>query len=215
MSEQLKVYFKKIAEAKDLGKVSKETSYIYTSLRKKLYLQIRFKFRKFLPPKTPEDLEDGYQEGWFKVLNNRKEILKDNNYINNPLSWIKVVIIRTIYNFFEKKHDEYFIYLPIIMDDTDEDGEREISLEYLKESIKDNYIIELIKYKELESFIDAYAKALDVKHAKILKLRLFQDMKFQDICDELDMPIATVHKYFDKTLTALRKTLIINGFVTS
>jgi len=104
--------------------------------------------------------------------------------------------------------------MPITADDGDDDNTN-ISLEYLREAIKDNYIIELIKYKELEAFIDAYAKSLDDKHAKILKLRLFKELKYEEICEELDMPIATVYKYYDRTITALRKTLLINGFVSA
>lgn len=199
----------KISQARELTSVSKEITDLYKMLEKPLFKHFRKIFKSFIPPKTIEDLEDGYHDGWVRILTKRE--LFDPNKSKKAIDWIKTIIENAIRNFFDKGKNKQIK----LLDETNDGGfstnTKEIVLQY-QESTR----ITLFK-NEIEFLVnffldkDSYVSS-NSQIRKVFELRFFENKKSIEIAEELGIANSTVTKYYNITLTRLREFLRINGY---
>jgi len=65
---------------------------------------------------------------------------------------------------------------------------------------------------ELHQTIKSFVEELDCDIGNVVRLRLLEEKKFQDIASELNVPVATVHYRFLRGLRQLREKLEEDGF---
>ena len=64
-----------IQKADNLDKVKNEVTCLYNSMSQGLYNQLYLTFKSNIPPRTKEDLEDSFHDGWYTFLSKRKNFI--------------------------------------------------------------------------------------------------------------------------------------------
>jgi RNA polymerase sigma-70 factor (ECF subfamily) len=191
----------KIQSASEIQLVEKDFNQLYDSLSKKLWGKLS---KKFIPPFDVEDLKDVFQEGWRKVIENRK-YYKDGYNVYN---WIYTIIKNTALDF--SKKDSFFIK----------------EVEFFKNSnVKDNYneetehnkfdiipddtdLIEDLHSKDIIRIInEEIEKIEDELDREIFIKRVVEGIKYNEIAKMMDMPVATVHYRINNLINEMKPRL--------
>lgn len=198
-----------ISQSDNLAAVEKELAELFKLLQKTLFKHFRKIFWSFIPPKTIEDLEDGYYNGWERLIN--KRMLYHSEKSNKAYDWIKFVIENSIRNYFKYGNKNQIK----LLDETEDGGftsnTRAVVLhsqETTKITLFKNEIEFLINiFLEKDSYV-----VNNPSVRKVFEMRFFDNKKSTDIAQELNIANSTVTKYYNNTITRLREFMKINGF---
>lgn len=198
-----------ISQSDNLAAVEKELAELFKLLQKTLFKHFRKIFRTFIPPKTIEDLEDGYYNGWERFI--KKRMLYNSEKSNKAYDWIKFIIENSIRNFFKYGNKNHIK----LLDETEDGGftsnTRAIVLhsqETTKITLFKNEIEFLINiFLEKDSYVVNNSNV-----RKVFEMSFFDNKKSTDIAQELNIANSTVSKYYNITLTRLREFMRINEY---
>lgn len=198
-----------ISQSDDLSQVNKELTELFKILNKPLFKHFRKIFNSYIPPKTIEDLEDGYLNGWERLISKRH--LYDPNKSKKAIDWIKMVIENSIRNLFVYGKNKQIK----LLDETDDGGFTTnitavilLSQETTKITLFKNEIEFLLKiFLEKDSYVNNNEII-----KKVFELRFYENKQSSDIAKELNIANSTVTKYYQNTLIRLREFFRINGY---
>lgn len=188
-----------ISRAKDINDVQSEFSALYDNISSKLWGKLLKKFNNII---DLEDIEDAYQEGWRKVLENRKSYIEGSNVYN----WIYTIIKNTASDISRKDKKtlnevEFFSKSNVNVDK--DDFEEENMLHIIPS--EDKNIDEEISAREVVQVIHETIEMIeDETDRAIIKMRVIEGLKFGEIAKNLDMPIATVHYKVNQTMNKIK-----------
>lgn len=199
-----------IAKAERLSDVNKELTELYKLLEKYLFVHFRRIFKSFIPPHTIEDLQDGYSEGWEKLLIKRRLYNPEKSI--KAIDWIKIVIENSIRNVFNYGKNHHSIKL---LDET-EDGGYTTNTQAIVLQSEERTKITLFK-NEIDYYIhlflekDSYVSKNSLIR-QVFELRFYEDKPSTEIAKELGIANSTVTKYYTKTLERLQEFFRLNGY---
>jgi RNA polymerase sigma factor (sigma-70 family) len=192
----------KIKNAEGLTEVQREFNSLYDSLCNKLWGKL---FKKFVPPFDIDGLKDVFQEGWRKVLEKRDNYAENNNVYN----WIYTILNNTAIDVLRKekisdnnieKNPGSFVY-------SNKSGEED-SDKMERIPMEDKNIDEEISSEETVAIIMEAIEAIeDDTDRMLIKLRIVEGMKYNEIAQETGMKLSTVHYRVDKEMDRLRPKL--------
>ena len=168
---------------------------IFPSLWRKLY-------HTFSSTIGEEALKDAFQDGWKKVLLNRKNYSID----YKPFNWIYTIMRNTILDLNKKNITESKIFIEKNLLSIVEDNEEVNYIENIKlDSIP---IDEQLHLKNVyETIVGVINSIENEKDREILKLRLIEDKGLDEISKEINLPLSTVNYRINKMLEILRPKL--------
>ena len=177
----------------DIKLINRVFNKLYDSLSKPLWHSLS---KKYIPPLSQEEMQDVFQEAWVKVVESRKnydETKKAYNWIYTIFKNLTIDKIRYV----DRKKT-------VSLDETyDNDDNPKFQL-ISERSEADNDIINA----ETLIHINNAIAALDDEIERIIIIkRIIENLKFDEISKELNIPIATVHYKLNKALTKLRNKL--------
>ncbi len=180
----------KISQADDFKDAEIYFNRLYDSLLHPLWANFS---AKYVPPLTHEDLRDVFQEAWVKLLDKRKSY--DGN--SNVYNWIYVIKKNMIIDKIRKMNR----YEETSIDERNEkEDEPEFEIPEHELSSEDKYVedetTQLIR-NTLENINDESIK-------EMLKRRIVMDQKLEQISEDMDVPVSTVHKKIKKGLQIIK-----------
>lgn len=92
--------FIKIRDADELSSVVEELSIFYYSVSGTLWGELYKAFKKFIPPRLIEDLENAFQDGWLKILEKRKSFNPQRS--KKVFNWMFQIMKNNTYNIFKR-----------------------------------------------------------------------------------------------------------------
>ncbi len=192
----------KIKNADSVQSVENDFNQLYSSLVNKLWGKLLNKFHSQL---DFDELQDAFQEGWRKVLENRKGFIEGNNVYN----WIYTIIKNTAFDMTRKDKkilNEFEISNKLFVYRKNEDNEDENMIDMIGSEEKS--VVEEIEEREIIKIInDAIESIEDETDKKLLKMRIIENKNFSVISKEINVPIATIHYRVNQTLKKLKNKL--------
>lgn len=190
-----------IKNAAEIDNARQEFKELYDSLCNKLWSKL---YKKFIPPLDMETLKDVFQEGWRKALEKRANFLEGSNVYN----WIYTILHNTAIDLIrrEKNPEAKFENFSNLSVNKDEDRD---DVGFLARVPSDETSIEdEINSREVLSLISEAIEAIkDETDRKLVKLRLYEDIKYNEIAKLTGIPIATIHYRIEKVMSELRSKL--------
>mgnify|MGYP006287873831 CR=1 FL=1 len=157
---------------------------------------------KYIPPLTKEDLRDVFQEAWIKILEYRDKYDPGNSAYN----WIFIIKKNLIIDRMRKKK-------PVTVDNNDDEDEE--SGRFFNDIPENGPLIEdRIISEETVKLIENEINGIeDETVRKIMKMRIFHRQTFEQISEELEIPLTTVYKKVKRALSILKPRIqkIINS----
>ncbi len=190
-----------IKNAESVTSVEKEFNLLYNSLVNKLWGKLLKKFNSQL---DFDELQDAFQEGWRKVLENRSSYIEGYNVYN----WIYTILKNTAFDMSrkdKKTYNEFEISNKSFVNGSEDDENLNfIDLinsdeKSILENIEEREILKIV-YEAIESIEDELDKTL-------FKMRIIENKNFSVISKEMDLPIATIHYRVNQTLKKLQTKL--------
>jgi RNA polymerase sigma-70 factor (ECF subfamily) len=177
----------------DIGKINKAFNKLYDALSKPLWQSLA---KKYIPPLNQEEMQDVFQEAWVKIVESRKnydETKKAYNWIYTVFKNLTIDKIRSV----DRKKT-------VSLDDNfDNDDNPKIQLA----SENSEADLDIINSETMLHINSAIASLDDEIERIIIIKRIIDNLKFDEISKELNIPIATVHYKLNKALTKLRNKL--------
>ena len=165
---------------------------LYKLTYKKLWLNLS---NKFIPPMDNESLADAFQDGWIKVLDKRKTFDSSRNAYN----WIFTIIKNQIIDLI-RKNSRYNVFSYDEDFDKDEDDRFIFQIED-NDPNPDELFIEI---EEIALITKAVETIGDETEKMILKKRIYENMKLDEISKELNIPLASVHYKLNRALKKVK-----------
>ncbi|OGU96016.1 MAG: hypothetical protein A2475_02615 [Ignavibacteria bacterium RIFOXYC2_FULL_35_21] len=164
------------------------------------------RLRKDFPGIDKDSLKDIFQDGWEKVIRFRRSYRDGQNVFN----WIYTIIKNTAIDHIRKKSTYKNKFENFSTQNVYSDDERAKTGNNLLEAIAsdDRSIIDKL---DLQTVSDAILKAIEEiendSERKIIKLRIIEEMKYEDISKELNLPLSTINYKLNNALGEIRKKL--------
>jgi RNA polymerase sigma-70 factor (ECF subfamily) len=175
-----------------IRKINNVFNKLYDSLSKQLWHSLS---KKYIPPLNQEEMQDVFQEAWVKVVENRNQYDEGKKAYNWIYTIFKNLTIDKI-RFIDRKKT-------VSLDETFDDDNPKIQLTAEKNEA-DFDIINSETMLHIKNAIDSLDD--EIERIIIIK-RIIDNLKFDEISKELNIPIATVHYKLNKALTKLRNKL--------
>ncbi len=207
-----------IRDSNDLKKVEKDFSKFYNAVALKLWGFLYEKFKGNIPPKTIQDLEDSYQNGWKRIIEKRKQFKPESE--KSAFNWLLTLLINNTYNDFSiRKQDKY------LKENTEShliDG-RDEAKEYQIQSLDDGILDitdesysakpEAIAHsnmvlKMIDKGVDS--ELTDIEKI-IFEMSVKKDIKYDEISEKLGVSIKTVYKHLNSACDKMRAYLKQNN----
>lgn len=190
-----------IKNAGDINDAKKEFNQLYDSLCNKLWSKL---YKKFIPPLDLDVLQDVFQEGWRKVLEKRGNFLEGSNVYN----WIYTILHNTAIDLIrrEKNPEAKFENFSSLSVNRDEDRE-EVGILAKMQSDETSIEDEINSREVMQLISEAIESIKDETDKKLVKMRLYDDIKYNEIAKLTGIPIATIHYRIDKAMSELRGKL--------
>lgn len=191
----------KIRNADSVSVVESEFNQLYNSLVNKLWGKLLKKFNNQL---DFDELQDAFQEGWRKVLENRKSYMEGYNVYN----WIYTILKNTAFDMARKDKKIYneFEISNMSFVNSNEDDENLNFIDLIDSDEKS--ILDNIEEREILKIINDTIESIEDELDKTLfKMRIIENKNFSVISKEMDLPIATIHYRVNQTLKKLQHKL--------
>jgi len=166
---------------------------LYDNMTKVLWNNLA---KKFMPPLSMDDMMDVFQDAWIKVIDSRYNYDSSKKAYNWIYTIFKNLIIDKLRSIDRKRTNS--------IDEKNEDNEIKYDVKSDDTDLADSNILDNEKAYFIKKAIDSLDDKLD---KDIIYMRIFQEMKFDEISKELNIPIATIHYKLNKSLNLLRKKL--------
>ena len=191
-----------IRNANGLEYVQTEFNKLYDSLCNKLWGKL---FKKFVPPFDVDGLKDVFQDGWRKVLEKRKNYAENNNVYN----WIYTILQNTAIDAIRKEKISNNIIEKNSTSNVDKDKDENEGNDKLARAASDEKTIEEeIDSNETVQIILETIDAIEDETDRILiKKRIVDGLKYNEIAEDTNMKLSTVHYRIDKVMEILRPKL--------
>ncbi len=176
------------------SKFRREFDEFYSCVSKQLWSVLFNKYKRFIPPYSKNDIDDAYQEGWYNIVKKRNTFKKEKS--SKVFNWLSTVMINSGYNYFEKNKNE--------------NGNESINTKKNKlaiQRIKDGTTLEnqlMIRETVDELNRIVFQNLTDIEKL-VYKMRIIDEMIYQDIADELGIALGTVHNHFNNGINKIRK----------
>jgi RNA polymerase sigma-70 factor (ECF subfamily) len=193
---------KKIKTAEDISAVDDEFGLLYDSLYRKLWGKL---YKRFSTELDIDDLQDAFQEGWRKVLESRSSYMEGSNVYN----WIYTILKNTAFDisrkekkflneveFFEKKNVK-----------NENDGNDDEGMFSILSTDEKNIEDEIDEREVIQIIYDVINGIEDATDREMLKKRVYEGAKFNEIAEEFDIPVATVHYRINQTMNKIKPKL--------
>ncbi len=189
----------RISRTNDLKELNNLFNSLYDMIFPSLWRKLSHTFKSTI---GEEALKDAFQDGWKKVLLNRKNFSVDYKQFN----WIYTIIRNTILDLNKKNITESKIFIEKNLLSIVEDNEEVNYIENIK--IDSIPIDEQLHLKNVYDTIVGLINSIEIeKDREILKLRLIDDKRLDEISKEVNLPLSTVNYRINKMLVLLRPKL--------
>jgi RNA polymerase sigma-70 factor (ECF subfamily) len=166
---------------------------LYDSLSKPLWQSLS---KKYIPPLNQEEMQDVFQEAWVKVIESRKNYDEGKKAYNWIYTIFKNLTIDKI-RFVDRKKT-------VSLDETYNDDDNP---KYQLTADKSEADLDIINTETMLHIKNAIESLDDEIERIIIIKRIIENLKFDEISKELNIPIATIHYKLNKALTKLRNKL--------
>lgn len=171
----------KISQAKDISSVENEITQLYKSTSYALWAKL---IRTFIPPRTEDQLEDPYLDGWRKMLEKRSQYQSGLSVYN----WIFTIMKNTTLNTFTNVRNR----LGVNIDETNVPGLKTLILDAIPEALPTAE--DLLQAKQLQEMIDeVITEKLHPKERVALKSYLYNNKTQTVISQEMGVSLGTVN----------------------
>ncbi|MFC1514086.1 RNA polymerase sigma factor [candidate division KSB1 bacterium] len=143
-----------------------------------------------------QDAEDIAQEVFVRVYKGINNFRGDSSFS----TWLYTIVKNACYSFLQKKRPEMISL----------DKEEEV-LEDISEMYQDNKQKDPDTGIDFSIFIEEKMKNLPPKYNLVLQLFYYQQFKYVEIAEILDLPLSTVKTHIQRALKLLRKEVIENN----
>ncbi len=182
-----------ISRAGNFRDVEDKFNKLYYSVAYPLWANLA---NKYIPPLTIEDMKDAFQESWIKIIEARDKY----DGKSSAFKWIYVIkknmVIDKIRSLKRKKEDS-------IDDNGDDESDTIAEVLRVKEEspLVDN---RMISEETINIIMDAIESIEDDDTREMFKRRIVYGHKFEQISEDMDIPMTTVYKKINKALSFFR-----------
>lgn len=183
-----------ISRAENFADYSGHFNRLYDSLVYPLWASLS---KKYIPPLSSQDLEDIFQEAWINLLASRKKYRPELDVYN----WIYIIKKNLIIDKIRKMKKAG---MNIELDENgNEEGSPVMQVPEPAPLIEDD----IIARETREMVVFEINNIGDLATAEILRRRIILDQKLEQISNDMEMPMTTVHKKLKAGINLLRPKL--------
>jgi RNA polymerase sigma-70 factor (ECF subfamily) len=165
------------------------------------------KLKKDFHTLDSDSLKDIMQEGWFKVLKHRSSYAEGNNVFN----WIYTIIKNTAIDYL-RKNKIYSLNIGNSAGSNVNDNDGDFPADYNAVTIasEESEIIKELHSKDVARLVrEAIESITDKTEQELVKMKIYDELKYEEIAGLMNMPLSTVHYKINKACKFLRNKLSV------
>ena len=192
-----------LKNAGDTNQIEIHFNKLYDALLKPLVNKLKKDFYSL----DSDSLKDIMQDGWLKVLKHRSRYADGNNVFN----WIYTIIKNTAIDYL-RKNKIYSASVGNSAGSNVNSYDRDIHAEYNVESVasEELAIINDLHSKDIARLVrEAIDSIADDTEKELVKMKIYDELKYEEIAGLMEMPLSTVHYKINKACNYLRNKLSV------